>query len=281
VTPAKPAKPKSDAGIGSLVRTIALGLLIFLVPRVVLCQPYTIPSGSMEPTLLVGDYVAVTKFAYGWSRHSVPFSPPLGEGRVMGQAPRRGDIVVFKKPSNGRTDMIKRLVGLPGDRLQVTRGVLHINGAPVKREYLSSGVEEKPYRGAIEVAQFRETLPGGKAFATKSYGPDTLPGNTGVYVVPAGCYFMMGDNRDNSLDSRFDPGEIAAGQSACPWDSALDAYLPGQLGMGYVPFDDLVGRADMVVLSWRPGTSLWKPWTLVSNIRWDRAFHALGSSPVA
>ncbi|WP_165184927.1 signal peptidase I [Caulobacter soli] len=267
----------NDGGLAGWLRTLALTLAIVLVPRVVLCQPFTIPSGSMEPTLQVGDYILVSKYAYGWSRHSIPLSPPLPQGRLLGQAPARGDIVVFKKPNDGRTDIIKRLIGLPGDKVQVVEGVLRINDRPVRREWLGTTVEA-PFGEMIPVGQFKETLPGGKAYVTNSWGSGTPGANTGVYTVPQGCFFMMGDNRDNSLDSRFDAGAIPKGEAACKWDAALDAYLPPELGMGYVPADDLVGRAEMVVGSMRPGASVLKPWTLVSHMRWERTFHRLGGS---
>ena len=269
--------PDRDDGLRGWLRTLLLTLAIVLVPRVVLCQPFTIPSGSMEPTLQVGDYILVSKYPYGWSRHSIPFSPPLPEGRLLGQAPQRGDIVVFKKPNDGRTDVIKRLIGLPGDKVQIVEGVPRINGRPVRREWLSTSVEA-PFGEAIPVGRFRETLPGGKAYLTHGWGSGTPGANTGVYVVPQGCFFMMGDNRDNSLDSRFDAGAIPSGQSSCAWDSALDAYLPPELGMGYVPADDLVGRAELVVLSFKPGASVLKPWTLVTRLRPERTFKRLGGS---
>jgi signal peptidase I len=266
-----------DNGIGGWLRTLLLTFAIVLIPRVVLCQPFTIPSGSMEPTLLVGDYILVSKYPYGWSRHSIPLSPPLGAGRLLGQAPKRGDIVVFKKPSDGRTDVIKRLIGLPGDQVQVVEGTLRINGRPVRRELVGTTVEA-PFGEMIPVGQFKETLPNGKAYVTHGWGSGTPGGNTGVYTVPRGCFFMMGDNRDNSLDSRFDAGPIPSGQSACPWNGELDAYLPPELGMGYVPFDDLVGRADLVALSFKPGASVLKPWTLVTKLRWERTLHRLGGN---
>lgn len=265
----------SDTGLRGWLRTLLLTLAIVLVPRVVLCQPFTIPSASMEPTLQVGDYILVSKYPYGWSRHSVPFSPPLPEGRLLGQAPARGDIVVFKKPNDGRTDIIKRLIGLPGDKVQVVEGVLRINDRPVGRQWLSTEVEA-PFGEAIAVGRFQETLPGGRTYQTHGWGSGTPGANTGVYTVPRGCFFVMGDNRDNSLDSRFDAGPIPAGQSACGWDTALDAYLPPELGMGYVPADDLVGRAELVVASMSPGASVLKPWTLVSHMRWERTFKRLG-----
>ncbi|MEK7429175.1 MAG: signal peptidase I [Pseudomonadota bacterium] len=276
MTSARMAKPGTGfaSEFSEIAKTIAIALAIAFVPRVVVCQPVTIPSSSMEPTLLVGDYVIISKFPYGWSRHSVPFSPPLGEGRIFAQAPKRGDIVVFKAPRDGRTDIIKRLVGLPGDRMQVVQGVLQINGQPVKQEPGATSLEDGPAGGAIRVSQFRETLPNGRSFTSQNYGPDTPAGNTGVYLVPAGCYFMMGDNRDNSLDSRFDPGQVRTGEASCPWNSDLDRYLPPEVGMGFVPFDDLVGRADMVLFSWRQGASLLKPW---AGLRLDRMFHKLGA----
>jgi signal peptidase I len=274
-------KPSSQAdanGLVDLVKTVLFALVVAVIPRVVLCQPYTIPSASMEPTLLVGDYIIVSKFPYGWSRHSIPFSPPLARGRLFGRQPQRGDIVVFKEPSNGRTDIIKRLVGLPGDTMQVAAGVLRINGQPIKRLALPSALDTEALDRPIQVAQFKETLPNGRTYVTDSYGPAAPAANTGVYTVPAGCYFMMGDNRDDSLDSRFDPGVIAKGQSRCPWNPALDRFMPAQAeaGMGFVPFDDLVGRAEIVLVSWKPGASLLKPWTW-GDIRWNRSFHVLGA----
>jgi signal peptidase I len=257
-----------------IVKTVALTAAIFLVPRSVFCQPYTIPSGSMEPTLQVGDYIIVSKYAYGWSRHSLPFSPPLPPGRVFGRAPHRGDIIVFKEPRDGKTDIIKRLVGLPGDRIQVLAGVLQINGVAAPRHEIATAIES-PFGVPLTVTRFKETLPGGRAYTVNSFGQDTAAGNTGVYVVPAGCYFMMGDNRDDSLDSRFDPGAVRPGQSSCPWNPDLDRYVPAEDGAGFVPFDDLVGRADLVLFSWKPGASALQPWAAV---RWDRMFKRLGAA---
>lgn len=230
-------------------RFFALTLAILLVPRTVLAQPFMIPSGSMEPTIEIGDRILVTKYAYGWSRHSIPFSPAVGHGRLLGHAPERGDIVVFKRPGDGRTDIIKRLIGLPGDRIQVLGGVVLINGQPVQQESL--GIRAKDDHGyPVVVEEIAETLPNGRTYVTHSQGPRTAAANTGAYVVPAGCYFMMGDNRDNSVDSRFDPGPIRKGDAACAWDTALDRYLPAETGMGFVPAENLVGRAERVLFSW-------------------------------
>jgi signal peptidase I len=257
-----------------LLKTAALTAAIFLIPRTVFCQSYTIPSGSMEPTLQIGDYIVVSKYAYGWSRHSLPFDPPLPPGRLFGRSPRRGDIVVFKEPRDGKTDIIKRLVGLPGDRIQVVRGVLQINGSAVPRREMASAVES-PFGVPLIATRFKETLPNGRAYLVKSFGQDTAAGNTGIYVVPRGCYFMMGDNRDDSLDSRFDPGAVRPGQSSCPWNPELDRYLPPEDGAGFVPFDDLVGRADLVLFSWRPDASPLHPW---SGFRFDRTFKRLSAT---
>ena len=237
-------------GLIDSAKTFAIVVAIMLVPRTVLCQPFTIPSASMEPTLLVGDYILVSKFPYGISRHSAPFSPPLGKGRLFGHEPVRGDVVVFKKPGDGRTDVIKRLVGFPGDRIQVVGGVLRINGKPVAQRPVATRVEDSAYGYPIVVDEVAETLPNGRHYLTHVRGPDTAAANTGVYTVPTGCFFVMGDNRDNSVDSRFDPGQVPAGGAACPWNTELDRYLPPETGMGFIPFDNLVGRAERVLFSW-------------------------------
>ena len=245
-------------------RFFALTLAIMLVPRTVLAQPFMIPSGSMEPTLEIGDRILVAKYAYGWSRHSIPFSPPVGHGRLLGHAPERGDIVVFKKPGDGRTDIIKRLIGLPGDRIQVRGGVVLLNGKPVSQEPLGlrvTGDDGYP----VVVEEVAETLPNGRVYVTHSEGPRTAAANTGVYVVPAGCYFMIGDNRDNSVDSRFDPGPIRKGDAACAWNRDLDQHLPPETGMGFVPAENLVGRAERVLFSWDASR----------GPRWSRTFKSL------
>jgi signal peptidase I len=271
-------KGKSDGPAQEIIelgKTVIYALLIAFVLRVVLFQPFTIPSASMEPTLLVGDYIIVSKFAYGWGRHSIPLNPPLGSARLLYQAPKRGDIIVFKLPRDGRTDYIKRLIGLPGDKIQVTHGVLHINGQAVQREKLGPGVVD-PDSTVTSVTEYKETLPNGKTYVTNSYGPDGGADNTAVYTVPPGCFFMMGDNRDDSVDSRFDPGEIAPGEASCPWNSDVDAHISPDLGVGFLPADDLVGRADIILFSWKPGASLFKPWTWIGDARWSRFFHLLG-----
>jgi signal peptidase I len=258
-----------------IVKTVVYALLIALVLRVLLFQPFTIPSASMEPNLYQGDYIIVSKYSYGYSRHSIPFSPPLFSGRLFFQPPQRGDIVVFKLPRDGHTDYIKRLIGLPGDRIQVKDGLVYINGKPIDRQLATPGVEDMGYGDLRTVGRYYETLPNGRRFLTNSYGNDGQADNTGVYVVPPHCYFMMGDNRDNSADSRFDPGVPPDFQGAtCPWNASVDQYVNGE-GVGFVPEENLVGRARLILLSWKPGASLIKPWTWITEARPSRFFNVL------
>jgi signal peptidase I len=276
---ATPAKAASGGAVHELLelgKTIFYALLIAFVLRVVLFQPFTIPSESMEPNLLKGDYIIVSKWAYGWSRHSILFSPPIGHGRLLGREPKRGDIIVFKLPRNTSEDYIKRVIGLPGDHVQVVHGQVLLNGKPLPRVPAGQGLEQTAFGQSFPVARLKETLPSGKSFLTYSYGADGPADNTGVYVVPKNCYFMMGDNRDNSLDSRFDPGEIPQGEAACGWNHDVDRFISPDLGVGFVPAEDLEGRADIILFSWKPGVSLFKPWTWFTDARLDRFFHLLG-----
>jgi signal peptidase I len=248
------AKPAAKTGaaheVYELGKTIVYALLIALVLRVALFQPFTIPSASMEPTLLVGDYIIVSKYAYGWSRHSIPFSPPIFKGRIFEHTPHRGDIVVFKTPRDNHTDFIKRLVGLPGDRMQVKLGTLYINDKAVPREPMSAVQLDSAFGVPHDVARYRETLPDtNKTYITYSFGNDGQADNTPVFTVPAGRFFMMGDNRDNSLDSRF---------------STDDG------GVGFVRAENLVGKAEVILFSWKDGASLIKPWTWFTDARPSR-----------
>ncbi|CAN5754028.1 signal peptidase I [soil metagenome] len=236
-----------------IVKTVVYALMIALFLRVIFFQPFTIPSASMEPTLLEGDYIIVSKYSYGYSKNSIPFSPPIFKGRIFEKTPDRGDIIVFKLPRDGHIDYIKRLVGLPGDRIQVKGGVLWINGKAIPRKPLPPVMVDSGYGFTRNVERYQETFPNGKTFITYDFGPDGDVDNTDVYVVPEGNYFFMGDNRDNSLDSR----------------------VPSEIGVGYVPAENLVGKARIIMLSWNKGASLFKPWTWVLDARPSRFFNVL------
>jgi signal peptidase I len=242
---------RKEGGIAETLRVIVHALIIALVIRTFLFQPFNIPSGSMKSTLLVGDYLFVSKYSYGYSHFSFPFSPPLFSGRIWASPPDRGDVVVFRLPRDDSTDYIKRVIGLPGDTVQMINGLLHINGQPVKRELIDYFVETEEGRGTLPVKRWRETLPNGVSYTTLDLRDNGVHDNTPVYHVPAGNYFMMGDNRDNSTDSRVRP-EVG--------------------GVGYVPFENLVGRAQIIFFSILDGESAWMVWRWPWTVRWGRLF---------
>ncbi len=245
-------EPKSgDSGLVETVKVILQALVLALLVRTFLFQPFNIPSGSMKSTLLVGDYLFVSKFSYGYSKYSFPYALAPFSGRVLGSEPKRGDVVVFKLPRDNETDYIKRLIGLPGDRIQVVRGLLHINGAPVGLEPITPFVEAGRYGGKTTLQAFKETLPGGVSHTILKATDLGYANNTPEFVVPAGHYFMMGDNRDNSQDSRF-----------------LDA-------VGYVPAENLIGKAQMVFFSIADGATPWAVWTWPWEVRWSRLANML------
>ena len=274
--PSKADKKPGGAGeTGEIVKTVFWALLIALIIRTLLFQPYTIPSASEEPNLYQGDYIIVSKWSYGYSRHSILFSPPIFKGRIFFHPPTRGDIIVFKLPRDGRTDYIKRLIGLPGDRVQMRGGQLYINDKALPEKLQQTVIAHD--RGYPEqVKWYLETNPEGRQYTIADHGMNQAADNTGVYVVPPRCYFMMGDNRDNSEDSRFDPGLPPEDPKlgGCGWDSRLDAALGSETGVGFVPEDNLVGKAQIVMLSWRENASILKPWTW-SDLRTDRFLRLL------
>jgi signal peptidase I len=240
---------QKQEGLWETVKIVIQALLIALVVRTFFFQPFNIPTGSLIPTLLIGDYLFVSKYSYGYSRHSFPFSAVPLSGRVFGAEPKRGDVAVFKLPKDNATDYIKRVIGLPGDRIQVLQGVLHINGTPVKEEKIG----EEPidlgagYRG--RAVAYWETLPGGTRHQIHKLNDGRgLFNNTNIFEVPAGHFFMMGDNRDNSTDSR------------------------DLQSVGYVPWENFVGRAEIIFFSIDERSSAWQVWNWPWALRVDRLF---------
>src|SRR5437588_8443341 len=179
---------RKESGIAETVRVIIHALIIALVIRTFLFQPFNIPSGSMKATLLVGDYLFVSKFSYGYSHYSLPLSPPLFSGRIWGSPPQRGDVVVFRLPKDDSTDYIKRVIGLPGDRIEMKQGVLYINDQPVPRERINDFVDIDENSATTRVKRWRETLPNGISYNTLDLVDNSYADNTPVYVVPAGHY---------------------------------------------------------------------------------------------
>lgn len=235
------AKKDNTGGFGETLRTVIYAVLIALVIRTFAYEPFSIPSRSMVPTLLVGDYLFVSKYSYGYSRFSFPFSLGLFDGRILADQPDRGDVAVFKLPKDNSTDYIKRVIGLPGDRIQVRDGILHINGQPAQREKVS---EVSVGSGSVTI--YEETLPNGVTHLIRERGDDQFFDNTPVYEVPEGHYFMMGDNRDSSQDSR-----------------ALSQ-------VGYVPYENFIGRAEILFFSHDGSAALWQVWAWPTAIRYGR-----------
>jgi signal peptidase I len=246
------AAVKQPGGIIETIKTIVYAGAIAIVIRTVAYEPFNIPSASMVPTLLVGDYLFVSKFSYGYTHFSLPFSPPIFSGRLLATLPKRGDVVVFKLPRDGETDYIKRLIGLPGDTIQMIDGILHINGQPMGRVRVADYLDHLPNGSVMAFPQYDETLPEGRVHHIIEQLGDTGPlDNTGVYTVPPGYYFMMGDNRDNSLDSRV-PSEV-----------------------GFVPFENLIGRAEFIFFSTDGSAGLLEFWKWPFAIRYGRLFQGI------
>lgn len=247
-------KPREGESWVETVKTIVYALLIALVIRTFLFQPFNIPSGSMENTLLIGDYLFVEKYAYGYSKHSFPFSNTfplsrLPSGRVLAAQPRRGDVIVFKFPPDKSTDYIKRVIGIPGDKVQMINGQLWLNDKAIPKLPAADYVETDEYGVVRHIKRYRETLPGGKSYYVLDRMENGPGDNTQPYVVPAGHYFMMGDNRDNSADSRLEVG-----------------------GFGFVPAENLEGKAEFIFFSEDGSAALWEIWKWPWAIRYSRMF---------
>ncbi len=233
------------------LKTLIYALIIAIIIRSLLIQPFYIPSSSMEPTLLVGDRLFVTKYSYGYSKHSFPFSPPFFDNRLMFSKPKRGDVVVFKTPADNRTDYIKRLIGLPGDKIQFINSNLYLNNSEIIKSKISNN--DKIYCGdeIIDVLTFEEKLPNKKIF-TSVYLKDFTYQNSDIFTVPQDHYFFLGDNRDCSKDSRF------------------------LSSVGYVHKDNLVGKAQFIFFSSDKTIGrLFELWKLHKSIRFERFFQKI------
>ena len=231
-------------------RTIVWAVVIAVAIRTFGVEPFNIPSGSMIPTLLVGDYLFVSKWSYGYSRYSLPFGLPLIPNRVIGSMPARGDVAVFKKPTDNETDYIKRVIGLPGDKIQVIKGVLHINGTAVKRKRVANFAYGDGMGRVVPARQYMEILPNGQSHLILEFADNAPFDNTPVFTVPKHHFFMMGDNRDNSIDSRSPE-------------------------VGFVPFQNLVGRAEFLFFSTDGSAALWEVWRWPIATRFSRLFQGI------
>ncbi|WP_127142780.1 signal peptidase I [Pelagibacterium montanilacus] len=241
---------KKKSGKGELRETVVIlvqALLIALVFRTLAFEPFSIPTASMQSNLLIGDYILASKYSYGYSRYSLPYTEMPFRGRLLGNTPERGDMAVFR-PVPQTDNYVKRVIGLPGDTIQVIEGILHINGEPVERESIGR-IEDVDSNGlTLPVSAYRETLPNGVSYTIQEVSDSAQFDNTAAYQVPPGHYFMMGDNRDRSLDSR-----------------SLNS-------VGYVPFENFVGKAQWRFFSIEGNIPPWQIWRWPGSVRWDRMF---------
>ena len=242
-------KAQDKSGWLDTIKTLFIAGLIAISFRSVIAEPFNIPSGSMIPTLLVGDYLFVSKFSYGYSRHSFPFSAAPISNRVMASTPERGDVAVFRLPSNVSVDYIKRVVGLPGDRIQVKRGILHINGQAVERRLVGNG-NITSGQSSLVTQRYEEVFPDGHRHIIQEVSDNQIFDNTPEFTVPDGHYFMMGDNRDNSRDSR-------------------------SSSVGFVPFENFIGRAEFLFFSHGGDARFWEIWKWPFSIRISLIFSGI------
>ncbi len=234
---------KNKNSIFENIRTLIYAILIAFFIRTFILQPFTIPSGSMLPNLLVGDYLFVSKYSYGYSRYSLPFSPNIIKDRVFARLPERGDVVVFRLPNDTDVDYIKRVIGLPGDKIQIKNGLIYINDQQVS---MTNYTDNYKYFTQYNKNTLKNEILDGKSHVVLDLEIGSLGDNTGIYRIPNNHYFMMGDNRDNSLDSRF-----------------IDQ-------VGYVPFENFVGRAEFLFFSSDKSVPFWKIWSWHKKFRFDR-----------
>jgi signal peptidase I len=240
---------KKDGGIREMIVVIIQALLIAVIFRTFLFQPFNIPSGSMMPSLLIGDYVFVSKFSYGYSNYSMPFAPDLFEGRILEDAPERGDVAVFRVPSDGNKDYIKRVVGLPGDQIQMKDGVLYINDTEVRKEFLDEVTLKRADGGEIKSRRYVETLPNGVTHYTLDSPLTTAGENTAVFYGPGGPFFIMGGNSGGASGTRF-------------W-------------LGAVPLELFIGKAQIIFFSIEPPSRARHIWRWPSDVRFDRLMDTL------
>lgn len=240
---------EKEESFADTIKTIVYAVVIAMIIRTFWFEPFKIPSGSMYPTLYVGDYLFVSKYTYGYSKHSFPWSMPLFEGRIWTDLPKRGDVVVFKYPRDNKTDFIKRVIGVPGDKIKMVQGRLYINGELIKREQIEDFVLRNDFGSAERYRQYIETLPGGVKHRILEVSDTELNDDFMEVEVPEDMYFMMGDNRDRSDDSR--------------------------INVGFVPINNLVGKARFLFFSHNADEAWYKPWTWPKKIRWSRLFNKI------
>ena len=230
------------------LKTVFYALIIALLIRSFFFQPFYIPSSSMEPNLLIGDRLFVSKYSYGYSQHSFPFSPKIFNNRILEKSPKRGDIIVFKTPADNRTDYIKRLIGLPGDTIQIINQDLYLNDVKIKKKEIENLIKVNCVKEITSAIFFEETLPNGKTYVAVYKREGTMK-NSDKYIVPKDHYFFMGDNRDCSKDSRF------------------------LSSVGYVNFNNLLGKAQLIFFSNnKKKGSFFKFWKWNKTLRIDRFF---------
>jgi signal peptidase I len=257
------SKRRASGGIVDTIKTLVYAFFFALVVRTVAYEPFNIPSGSMMPTLLIGDYLFVSKYSYGYSRYSLPFGLPLFSGRIFFHPPERGDVVVFRVPTTNTEDFIKRVIGLPGDKIQMKQGQLYINDKKIPRKEINDYLYTSDNGSFIPMKQYIETLPNGveHRIIIRDDDQNSPVNNTPEFKVPLGKYFMMGDNRDNSADSR-----VAFGCT----EERPDCHVHY-----FVPAENLIGRAQFIFFSLEGSARPWEFWQWPFAIRYDRLFRGV------